>query len=148
MKEGILSYHKVDKDLDLYFLQPREDDLSVNRISKNINSFFNQKIKKAQYILNFTQNRSICRAMVLLNYFNEKGEKCGICDICLRNQKTKKTDLSKNILELFSDSKKELFSHEICKLLNDDENEILMQLRKLIANDVIGVTPYNKYFLK
>lgn len=148
MKEGILSYHKVDKDLDLYFLQPREDDLSVNRISKNINSFFNQKIKKAQYILNFTQNRSICRAMVLLNYFNEKGEKCGICDICLRNQKTKKTDLIKNILELFSDSKKELFSHEICKLLNDDENEILMQLRKLIANDVIGVTPYNKYFLK
>ncbi len=144
----VLSYQKTGKNSELYFLQPREDDLAINRISKNITSFLNQKIKKSKQVLDFIQNKSICRAVLLVNYFNERINDCGICDVCLEKKKNSNNkDIEKLIIEILSRSS-ELFSQEICERINEKEEDILIHLRKLLANEVIGVTLYNKYFLK
>ncbi|SEC94319.1 ATP-dependent DNA helicase RecQ [Tenacibaculum sp. MAR_2009_124] len=145
---GILSYQKTGKNAELYFLQPREDDLAINRISKNISSFLNQKVKKAQQVLLFIKNKSICRAVLLVNYFNDKTKNCGICDVCLKNKESEnRKNLDNDIIQLLSHSK-ELFSNEICEQIHGKEEDILIHLRKLLADDVISLTLYNKYFLK
>ena len=147
-KIGLLEYNRAVKNAELYFLQPREDDVTINRVSKNIHSFFDQKRKKAKQVLEFVKNKSVCRAVLLVDYFNEKISDCGICDVCLDKMKgSGSTNLQKEIVELLSNSK-ELFSKEICELLEGKEENVLLHLRKLLANDVVGITPYNKYFLK
>ncbi|CAM1373675.1 RecQ family ATP-dependent DNA helicase [Tenacibaculum xiamenense] len=144
----VLNYQKTGKNSELYFLQPREDDLAINRISKNIKAFLNQKIKKSRQVLDFMKNKDICRAVLLVDYFNESIEDCGICDICLEKKKSKNnTSIDKAIIKLLSNSK-ELFSNEICEGINGKEEDILINLRRLLADDVIGITLYNKYFLK
>ena len=44
--EEIIEYKKATKNSGLYFLIPREDDRTINSISKNITKYIDQKIKK------------------------------------------------------------------------------------------------------
>lgn len=147
VEKEYLEYKKATKNTELFFLLPREDDYIINRISKNIKSYFKQKKQKANDIASFIENNKICRNIQLLHYFDEKtSEKCGICDVCLKDKK-----VIKNITEILITTikkHKELSSKDICALVKEKEEDILIHLRKLLANEIIGVTNYNKYFIK
>ncbi|WP_107037918.1 RecQ family ATP-dependent DNA helicase [Brumimicrobium mesophilum] len=43
--------------------------------------------KKLESMLNFVQ-KPICRSILLLNYFSQKGKPCGKCDVCLAEDKS------------------------------------------------------------
>ncbi|MGG8497651.1 RecQ family ATP-dependent DNA helicase [Tenacibaculum sp. TC6] len=147
-ERGIITYTKASKNATLYFLHPREDDRTINPISKNIERYFNQKKQKINDVIHYITNNDICRNQLLLTYFDEKTPNtCGICDVCLQKKKSNTPAVSKMILT-FLETKKEASSKEICTFLNEKEEDILIHLRKLLANEVIGLTTYNKYFIK
>ena len=44
--------------------------------------------EKLQAIINYAKNKYRCRSILIVEYFNEFGsEDCGVCDVCLNNQK-------------------------------------------------------------
>ncbi|WP_431166152.1 RecQ family ATP-dependent DNA helicase [Tenacibaculum halocynthiae] len=148
VEKGYLEYKKSTKNTELFFLLPREDDYIINRISKNIKAFYKQKKQKVNDITFFVENNTVCRSIQLLNYFDEETtKKCGICDVCLRDKKGIKNNIEILILNIIKEHK-ELSSKEICTLVKEKEGDILIHLRKLLANEIIGITNYNKYFIK
>ena len=112
-KIGIVNYSCENSDSKLSFLVIREDDYTINSISKNIEQQNNLKYDKLQASISFIKNKKVCRNSMLLAYFNENlTESCGKCDVC----KSKKTDekitqpLIDQIIEILKD--KELSSQQ------------------------------------
>ncbi len=145
--EEILDYNNSDSDSEITFLLPREDDKVINRISKGISKFLKYKYKKLENIINYIENDIICRNIQVLNYFGQvSSNNCGNCDVCKSHFRTKE-DLSPLILKAISKR-----AHISLKELQDElfytEQDILIHLRKLIAEEIIGITNSNTYFLK
>jgi len=147
-KGNILTYKSVKTDTEIRFLVPREDDLTINKFSREITQFLKQKEKKSEDFLTYIQNNSTCRNTQILDYFDEKAtNNCGICDICLSTKKTKKVDISSEILLILKE-KNELTSQEINQHLKANEKDILIHLRQLLSEDKIQINHQNKYQLK
>lgn len=145
-EDNIIAYNKASTNSDLYFLHPREDNKTINRISKNIEAYLEQKTKKTQKLIEFIQEQEICRSILLLNYFGETAiQKCGMCDVCLQQRRVIR-DISEQILHLFK-TNSELSSREICAQIKAKEEEVLINLRELLSEEKIELNAYNKYFL-
>lgn len=144
-QEGLIGYTKSTNNAELFFLHPREDDKTINRIAKNIQQYINQKKQKNLDLLQFIQNDQICRSTQLLSYFGElKSQNCGMCDVCLQ-KKANRTVYQKDILSLLKEGKS-YTAFEIASLLNEKETNILILLRELLAEEKIH-TNNNKYYL-
>ncbi len=145
VEKGLLEYNKATNNSELFFLHPREDDKTVNKVSKNIHLYLEQKKQKNKDLLTFIKNNEVCRSIQLLDYFNESVvEECGICDVCLQQKQTSsiKPITIVNLLK----NRKPLTVYEIGTLLNEKEANILILLRTLLSEEKINVTN-NKYFL-
>ena len=55
-KDNIIEYKAVKNDAELTFLLPREDDYSINRVSKEMKQFINQKKNKSDDLIQFINN--------------------------------------------------------------------------------------------
>lgn len=147
-KENILTYNSVKTDTEIRFLVPREDDLTINRYSREITQFVKQKEKKSEDFLAYIQNNNTCRNTQILDYFDEKSKKkCGICDVCLSKKRIKKAAISSEILTLLKEENA-LTSQEINQHLKANEKDILIHLRQLLSEDQIQINHQNKYQLK
>ena len=146
-KDNLLIYKPVTTDSEITFLLPREDDKTINRCSKEIKLFINQKRKKANDFINFIKNDQVCRSVQLLHYFDEiNTKKCGICDVCLSEKKNRKVISTASILELLAKNKN-LSSKEICEALEGNEEDILIHLRSLLSTNKVGINNQNKFYL-
>lgn len=145
--EQIIDYKKASKNAEFTFLIPREDDKTINSISKNIAQHMQQKIKKCKDMLLLVKNNSVCRSSQILSYFNETSEAdCGICDVCLEKRPIK-TSISKDILDYLK-HQKVASSHEICHHISSTEASILLNLRYLVSEEIISINNLNQYYLK
>ena len=143
--DNIIEYLPVKNKVDLLFLLPREDDYTINRFSKEMKQFINQKKKKSDSLIAFLNNDKICRSIQVLNYFDEfKTKKCGICDVCISENSKPTPNLSIEIIHLLK-VKKSLSSSEISASLIANEREILIHLRQLLSDDKIQINHQNKY---
>jgi len=145
-KDGIVKYIPATNNASINFLVPREDDRTINSISKRISYHQKNKSVKANKLLDFIENNSVCRSKQLLTYFNEKHlTDCGICDVCIQyKMKTKTLSLTKSLLSLLT-KQQELTSREICELLNQNEKEILATLKQLLEENKIRILKGNKF---
>ena len=144
---NIINYKEASSNEEFTFLTPREDDKTINRISKSIEKYLNQQQQKSEELIYFIKNNTTCRCVQLSHYFNEKKiSKCTLCDVCISKKKNSSNWLEKDILELFKD-KKEISQEEIIFSLDHDEKAILIHLRNLLLKDKIGLTANNKFFI-
>lgn len=147
LKESeILDYSYANTSSKLTFLAIREDDYTINLVSKNIEQQNNLKFEKLQATINFIKNDSTCRNIQLLSYFDEiSTTPCGKCDVCLKKS-AKKTPV-KTIVHQIIDVLKEksMSSNELAEILNFSEEEILNSLKILLEQDKITITSQNKF---
>jgi ATP-dependent DNA helicase RecQ len=145
---GIANYSYADTTSKLTFLVIREDNYTINRISKNIAQQNDLKYKKLKAVISFIENNKVCRVVQLLAYFNEIiTEPCGKCDVCLKksSKKIPVKDIANQILNLLKN--KPLSSPEITSILNFSEEEILNSLKILLEKNKITITSQNKFKL-
>lgn len=150
-KDGIILYSPASKAANIQFLVPREDDRTVNAISKALSRLQHNKDFKASAIADFIENNETCRSIQLLNYFEEKNKvACGICDVCLsKNGKTIKpsTELKNEIILLIK-LKNEITSREIVlSLSHHKENDVLNLLNFLLEDGKINLTKTNSFVI-
>ena len=144
---NIIDYKEASSNEDFTFLTPREDDKTINRISRSIEKYLNQQQKKSKELIYFIKNNTTCRYIQLSRYFNEKKvSKCTLCDVCISDKKNSSNRIEKDIKELFKD-RKEISQDEIIFSLEHDEKAILIHLRNLLSKDKIGLTANNKFFI-
>ena len=147
-KKEVIIYNESSENQKLSFLIPREDDKTINRISKDIRAHIQQKKTKIEQLITFIQNDKICRSQQLLNYFGEStSEVCGICDVCIGDKSKNSKNISEEIItELKKQSR--LSQTEIIHIIKADEETILIHLRNLLSKGILGITNDNKLFLK
>jgi len=148
-KNNIVNYSFENTTSKIAFLIPRDDDYTINSISKNIEQQNNLKFEKLKATISYIQNTKTCRNIQLLSYFNETITKtCGNCDICRSKIITKNSfeTISIDIIEILK--KKSLTSHELSASLNYSESEILNSLKILLEKNKITITSQNKFKIK
>ena len=137
-------------DATLTFLVPREDDKTINVISREVEALNRKKIAQVNSVLNYIENTKTCRSVQLVSYFGEKtANKCGVCSVC-RTQNSKLSNremqhLATKILALLEGG--DLSSREISEKLTFAETDILKMLRLLMDADKLKINPKNQYYL-
>lgn len=140
----IVDYSFANTNSRLSFLVVREDNYTINRISKNIKQQNNLKIDKLKSVIDFVKNDQVCRNIQLQNYFNEHISKpCGKCDVCTKKKVVSSERISSEILELLKTTS--LSSFKIVELMNYSDEEILISLKLLLEQGKITITSQNKY---
>lgn len=147
--DKIIRFYNAKNNTQIQFLVPREDNRTINMISRNIKQRNLLKLKKIDTLISFIENNSTCRNIQLLSYFDEKDTVfCGICDVCItqknKNVKIDIKEVSKKIVKLLKQHL-ELSSKEIVTQLSIPEKDILISLQILLEKNIIRVTSQNKY---
>lgn len=147
--QNILSYREANTDEKVLFLVPREDDKTINRVSKNIQKLLDLRIKKSEQLLAFITNNTVCRSVQLARFFREKNPVyCTICDVCISKKKSVPKDFQQKIMDLIK-GKREISQEEITSYfhVHADEKTIIKQLRHLLSKDSIAINENNNFFI-
>ncbi|CAM3489962.1 RecQ family ATP-dependent DNA helicase [Aequorivita lipolytica] len=137
-------------DATLTFLVPREDDKTINVISREVEALNRKKAAQVNSVLRYIENTKTCRSVQLVSYFGETtASKCGVCSVC-KGQASKLSkkeiqQLATQILALLEEA--ELTSREISERLTFTETDILKVLRLLMDSEKIKTNPKNQYYL-
>jgi ATP-dependent DNA helicase RecQ len=145
----IIDYHKKNNDATIIFNEVREDERTINRVSKYLETQNKQKVAQFESVLHYVNEKKVCKSKLILDYFGEKAETdCGICSYCI-SKKKKSNDgslVSEKIIGLLKIQ--ELNSREIQKLTKNGEDEVIFALQNLLEHNKIAIKPNNKYTLK
>ena len=145
---GIVKYNFENSNSRLSFLVIREDNYTINSISKNIEKQYYIKYDKLKAVINFIRNTKICRNIQLLSYFNEIiTEPCGKCDVCRTKNAPTETNstLLSEIINLLTIQ--DLSSLELSGMLNCNKEQLLNSLKILLEKNKIAITSQNKFKL-
>jgi ATP-dependent DNA helicase RecQ len=150
-KDGIVDFLFSNTDSEVLFLQPREDDKTINRIANVVEH--QQALKRAQInaVLEFIANDSLCKSRQLLNYFGEATDtNCGVCSVCMKHKisavkKDIKTITTQVILALKNSS---MSSRQLVEHLPFEKAAIFKIIKTLLERDVIELNAGNSYKIK
>ena len=150
-KDGIVDFLYSNTDSEVLFLQPREDDKTINRIANVVEH--QQALKRAQIdaVLKFIDTDDICKNRQLLHYFGEQTDtNCGVCSVCLNGKiseekKDTKTITTQVILAL---EKSAMSSRQLVVQLPFDKAAIFETIQSLLERDVIELHAGNSYKIK
>jgi len=148
-EKGIIEYLKKNNDASLIFNEIREDDRTINRVSKYLENQNQLKKEQLQSVINYISDNKNCKNKLILNYFGEKIQKdCEICSYCL-SKKKKKIDLkflSDKIISLLK--AEDLNSREIQNKTKEEPKALIFILQQLLDNNHIRIKSNNKYTTK
>jgi ATP-dependent DNA helicase RecQ len=91
-------------------------------------------------ILEYVETDSRCRSVILLDYFGEESDRCGICDVC---RERNVLDLSKYEFDLILDEIKTQLEHhspdaqELVKMVDHPEGQVIKVLQWLLDHNKI-----------
>jgi ATP-dependent DNA helicase RecQ len=149
MEKGLIEYHAKSNDTRIIFNAIREDERTINSVSKYLE--IQNKLKRAQLnsVIEYVNDTSNCKSKLILNYFDEQTkENCGICSYCisLNKKDNASEDLRNQILTLLKI--KALNSREIQIHMDKSSDAIIFALQNLLESEEIRITPNNSYTLK
>ncbi|NCT19077.1 MAG: recombinase RecQ [Flavobacteriaceae bacterium CG2_30_34_30] len=150
-KDGIVHLQISITDATLTFVEPREDDRTINRVSKLLVQQNENKIKQVASVLQYKNNDRLCKSEQLLHYFGENNTSpCGICSVCAKQESlpSKKESLliSQKIL-LLLEEEGALNSRDLSEKLSFTEPKIMHVLRLLLEHKKINFNTKNQYTL-
>jgi ATP-dependent DNA helicase RecQ len=148
--KDIIDYNSKNNDARITFNEIREDEMTINRVSKYLEIQNLQKQKQLDAVIRYVENNSTCNSRLLLEYFGEKTDtNCQICNYCLNHQSKKKLkpkDVEEAILHLISQN--DVSSREIESILHYNEQDIIFAIQELLDQNRISILPNNKYRLR
>lgn len=144
--QHIISFSLSKTDAQITLIRPREDDKTINSVSKNISHYNKVKQQKFQAVIDFIQNNSSCKSRQLLHYFDEVfDDNCEICSYCTSTNDINKID-EREIDNVFKALKKHpLSSRELSDICNIDTDRLILILRHLLEQNKIRVNRSNQY---
>ncbi len=150
-KDGITNFMYTNTDSEVLFMQPREDDKTINRIAHVITNQQALKRNQIDAVLQFVANNKVCKSKQLLHYFGElNATECKICSVCKSPGITKSpTDvkaISHQIIIALEDGP--MNSRQLVDRLPFDKNELFKAITYLLEYNAIELTAGNSYNIK
>ncbi|MGQ7944990.1 RecQ family ATP-dependent DNA helicase [Flavobacterium sp. WC2509] len=148
-EKGIIDYHSKNNDAVLIFNEIREDERTINKVSKHLIRQNELKKEQLQSVLNYVAEKNTCKSKMILNYFGEKATtNCGICSYCITQAKPKKdfSTLSNKIMALLQNE--DLSSREIQNKTKNTADDVIFVLQQLLEDNFLIIQNNNKYTLK
>ena len=150
-KDEIVNFQFSNTDSEIIFLQPREDDKTINRISRIVQQQNDLKELQIKAVIDYVNNDHECKNKILLNYFGEKTTKnCGMCSYCISNKKSSNAidvkAITHNIILLLEEEP--LNSRKIVETLPFAEQHVLDVLKLMVENNILIITATNTYKIK
>ena len=147
-KDEIIAYTAHHSDLEITFLVPREDDITINVFASQVKERHRIKTDNLVHMLTFIKKDSVCRSRQLLAYFGETTAKdCGICDVCISKNEERGDAaiavISSEILNLLKEGANT--SRQMIKALSYSEASILLALQGLLEDRLIKINTKNEY---
>jgi ATP-dependent DNA helicase RecQ len=148
--DALITLNLAKTDAQVTFIEPREDDKTINRIASIIEQQNKLKQQQVKAMLDYVENESVCKSMQLLAYFGEKDMKpCGICTVCLNSKKNKSPQdlktIKNSVIELLETGDQS--SRNISSQLKCSETDLKKVLKLLLEHQIITITPANTYKL-
>ncbi|MFH6944490.1 ATP-dependent DNA helicase RecQ [Flavobacterium sp. FlaQc-50] len=145
----IIEYKSKNNDATILFNEVREDDRTINRVSKYLEK--QNQLKKDQLlsVLHYIKEDKTCKNRLILDYFGEKAESnCGVCSYCItkKGKITEADSIADKILSLLKTAS--LTSREIQTQIKLDTNDVILVLQELLENNHIIIQSDNTYTLK
>jgi ATP-dependent DNA helicase RecQ len=150
-KDGIVDFLFSNTDSEVLFLQPREDDKTINRIANVVEH--QQALKRTQIdaVLQFIANDRICKNRQLLRYFGELTDaNCGVCSVCMNGKISEEKKDPKTIatLVILALQQQPMSSRQLVEHLPFKKAEIFTIIKSLLERNVIELNAGNSYKLK
>ena len=148
-KKEIISYTANGNDSTIIFNEVREDERTINRVSKFLVVQNELKTKQLHSVLKYVSTKNECKSKLILRYFGEdKKENCGICSYCitLKKQQPKAISTANLIITALSDAT--LDSRSLEKVTRQPSNQVIFALQELLEHNVVEILPNNHYRLK
>lgn len=150
-QQDLLQLKHIQTDASITFLVPREDDKTINPLSRDIEEIKERKKKQVASVLSYIENNSSCNQLFLVRYFGETNETpCGICSYCMgssnSNSEVSLEDISEKIMGILKESPQD--SRSIIEKLNFAEPTVLKVLKLLLDAERIELNVTNQYGIK
>jgi len=91
-------------------------------------------------IIDYADSETKCRSVILLDYFGEEADRCGICDVC---RERNELDLSKYEFDVILDEIKTILgeknpdAEDLVKMIEYPEDKVIKVIRWLLDHDKI-----------
>ncbi len=144
----IIDYFSQQNESKITFLEVREDERTINRISKHLEKQNLVKKNQLASVIQYVSDEENCKSKLLLNYFGETiKEDCGVCSYCVskKSKSVNAEEIRSQILEILS--QKEMTSRELMSVFAVEESEILNTLKQLLEHNLIAFNSKNQYIL-
>ncbi len=147
-EQDIIIFENSKHDSSIEYLQPREDDLAINAVSKFIKTNLRNRSQKIKNVITFVENNDDCKSKQLLRYFGEESDDCGICSVCIKRNKVKHTsDVLLKMEQFILDKLKNgaMNSRAISQGFAYAEEDLIRTLRSLLEKKKIVIQSDNTY---
>jgi len=148
-EKGVISMTTKNNDASITFNEIREDERTINRVSKNLLAQNKLKTEQLQAVLNYSTDHNTCKNKLLMLYFGEIiKEDCGICSYCISKNKTASNidTASEKIISLLKTQ--DYNSRDIQKLTHLSKDDVIFALQMLLEKQTIYIKSNNLYALK
>ncbi len=148
-EKEIIDYQAKNNDATILFNEVREDERTINRVSKYLENQNNLKIAQLKSVLEYVKEKNRCKSQLILDYFGETtSSNCGICSYCIQQNKPDVSPLSltKEIMAVLKTAP--LNSREIQFITKKPTDAIIFALQQLLEQELIIIKPNNQYTLK
>jgi len=141
-QKGLLVYEKQKDKPQIEFVMPRMDANALPLDYKELAKRKELYKSKVDAMVGYATNLTRCRSLLLLEYFGEEnGEKCGLCDVCLKEKKEEAKDaieveLSGKIIDLVRNGPV-LPENLVMSFSSTDKDTVLKILRRLVDSGVL-----------
>ena len=148
-EKNIIDLIAKNNDATITFNEVREDERTINRVSKHLQAQNKLKTEQLQAVLYYSKEQKTCKNKLLMRYFGENLKNdCGICSYCISKNKKKQSpeSVSEKIIELLKIQ--DFDSRDIQKLTKFPKDAVIFALQALLEDETISIKSNNLYSLK
>jgi ATP-dependent DNA helicase RecQ len=148
-QKGVIAFRTSGNDSSITFNEVREDEHTINRVSKFLLQQNEIKTKQFERVIDYVKNHDRCKSRLILDYFDEEvSTNCGMCSYCIAKSRPPKSpiEVATNILEMLKERGHD--SREIESRFGLTPDETVFALQLLLDNDRIIIDGINHYKLK
>ena len=137
---NIIRYIPGKKTALIIFTEERLERKALVISPENYLTVRERHAARIQSMIDFADYNTRCRSTVLLEYFGEEADRCGICDVC---RERNELDLSKYEFDLILDEIKEVLAGQKCDtrelitMVGLPEDKVIKVLRWLLDHGKI-----------
>ena len=148
-KQELLSLNYSKNDSVLYFLTPREDDKTINRIAKIITQQTTLKTNQINAVVDYCNNTKDCRQQLLGAYFEVPLQNvCDNCSNCKPQKRNPKNVAALTTAIIFALRKTPLSAAALQSKLQAHPDDVVAALQWLLEQDDISLDNANRYQVK